>query len=728
MQAFGDESGPLPSGNQFTGETSVFFRALSMRGRLRPNEMMVNRMKSGLHVVSLLVALSAVGCIESNPQPSPENGGDQPPAGVADVVAVETADSGSDSAKEPDVGADCKKLPGMVCCPGEPHGCSDDPSLILRCREDGTGWEPEACVGDGTGKSFCMTSDEFPDGYCTNCVPGEKRCQDDQMVLQCSQYGLEWEEYNNCQGEVTGQICVQGTCFKLCGDEFGMGSSLGVPANTGCHFWAVQLGNELHPTAEPALPDTTSAQFAVAVVNVHPDWPVSISISGADGKLPVDCAGTSISEEPIPAGGYRTYDLSCLSGAADKDSYPVYEVRSAIPVAAYQFNSLVDSATYSADASLLLNWWALGKHHLILGREQTQGSQGSFVAVVAARSGNTEVTVDVTAPAKAEVHPDTEEAFEVLEPGDPLSVTLQTNEVLTIRTEDVGADLTGSRILSTREVVVFAGSAGANVPNTAACNAGVCAWDGKTPCADMSDCADMLTTCCADHLEQQLPPVNSWGLTYAATKTSARNKEKDVYRVVAAENGTLVTVTPPLLELPLLDSGEWVEFESAQDFEIVATKPVLVGQFVAGRDAPNPNIGGIGQPAEDAGFGDPSFILLVPAEQARQEYGFMVPEGYGSNYVTVVAPVKGNGSVAAVWLDCAQTDVARIEAECAPLPPVEFVAFGSGKIAAAKLEVEEGAHRVWAKEPVVVYVYGYAPYASYGYPAGMDVRDLGYLK
>jgi len=204
--------------------------------------------------------------------------------------------------------------------------------------------------------------------------------------------------------------------------------------------------------------------------------------------------------------------------------------------------------------------------------------------------------------------------------------------------------------------------------------------------------------------------------------------EKDIYRILAAEDGTQVAVIPPLIDLPVLEGGEWVEFESAQDFEIVATKPVLVGQFLAGRDAPDPNVLGIGQPDKDAGFGDPSFILLVPAEQARQEYGFMVPGGYASNYVTVIAPVAGSGSVSSVWLDCAQTDVSRIEAECTPLPVDEFFAFGSGKFAAAKLEVEEGAHRTWAKEPVVVYVYGYAAYASYGYPAGMDVRDLGYAE
>ena len=680
-------------------------------------------------LASFLVALLAVGCMESNPQPSPEDGVEVYAPGGADAASLaDSVESAADSVTDPDVEPGCKKLPGMICCPGEPNGCSEDHLFILKCREDGTGWEPEACIADGTGKSFCMTSDEFPDGYCTNCVPGETRCQDDYVVLQCGQYGLEWVEDNNCQGEKTGQACVQGACFKLCGDEFGPGNSAGLPADTGCHFWAVQLNHELHPLAEPALSAGASVQFRVAIVNVHPKWPVSISVSGVDGNLPADCTGAFIGDDPIPAGGHRLLDLSCLNALGAGDGYPVYEIRSSIPVAAYQFNSLADSTLYSADASLLLNWWALGKHHLVLGREQTQGSQGSFVAVVAAKSGNTELTVDVTAPAKAEVHPDTEEAFDALKPGDTLSVTLKTNEVLTIRTEGVGADLTGSRILSTREVVVFAGSAGANVPNTAACNAGICAWDGKTPCVDMADCTDTLTTCCADHLEQQLPPVNSWGLTYLAAKTSARNKEKDVYRIVAAEDGTQVTVTPPFIELPVLDGGEWGEFESAQDFEIVATKPVLVGQFLAGREAPDPNVEGIGQPGKDAGFGDPSFILLVPAEQFRQEYAFMVPEGYGSNYVTVIAPLKGNGDVSPVWLDCPETEVARIKANCTALPADEFAGFGSGQFAAARLEVEKGVHRVWAEEPVAVYVYGYAPYASYGYPAGMDVRDLGYIE
>jgi len=215
--------------------------------------------------------------------------------------------------------------------------------------------------------------------------------------------------------------------------------------------------------------------------------------------------------------------------------------------------------------------------------------------------------------------------------------------------------------------------------------------------------------------------------TYLAAKTSARNKEMDVYRIVAAEDGTQVTLTPPSLELPMLDRGEWVEFESAQDFEVVATRPVLVGQFLAGRDAPDPNVEGIGQADQDAGLGDPSFILLVPVEQLREKYSFMVPEGYESNHVTVLAPLKGNGNVSPVWLDCPEAEPAGIEADCTPLPADAFNTLGSGQFAAARLEVEEGVHHIRAKEPVAVYVYGYAAYASYGYPAGMDVRDLGYV-
>ena len=106
----------------------------------------------------------------------------------------------------------------------------------------------------------------------------------------------------------------------------------------------------------------------------------------------------------------------------------------------------------------------------------------------------------------------------------------------------------------------------------------------------------MKTNCCADHLEQQMFPVKTWGKHYIASQSFQRGAEKDIWRLIAAENNTQITTVPPQAVIPVLNSGEWFEFESDKDFEIVATKPILVGQFLSAEQAPEPNVNGIPQP------------------------------------------------------------------------------------------------------------------------------------
>ena len=297
-------------------------------------------------------------------------------------------------------------------------------------------------------------------------------------------------------------------------------------------------------------------------------------------------------------------------------------------------------------------------------------------------------------------------------------------DVLNLETDEIGSDLSGSMVLANRDVVVFGGSEASNAPNTNHCDkvAGVCEWDGETKCGGNEDCTSKFNTCCADHLEQQLFPVKSWGKRYLASKTFPRNQEQDVYRVMAAENNTQITTVPPQANIPVLNKGEWIDFESLDNFEIIAKKPVLVGQFLASEHAPEPNVNGVPQPG-DAGIGDPAFILLVPEEQYRQDYVFLAPNKYESDYTTVIAP---DGAL--VWVDCKEILPNLIEQNCDPMEPDDFELFGTGEYMTAKFKIADGVHRVYSDQDVSVYVYGYDQYVSYGYPAGLNIKDLGLIK
>jgi len=233
-------------------------------------------------------------------------------------------------------------------------------------------------------------------------------------------------------------------------------------------------------------------------------------------------------------------------------------------------------------------------------------------------------------------------------------------------------------------------------------------------------------------------PVKTWGKHYIASRTFPRNEERDVWRIMAAENNTKITTLPPQAVIPVLHAGEWFEFESSQDFEIVADKPILVGQFLAAQDAPEPNVNGIPQPG-DAGIGDPAFMLTVPFEQYREDYVVLAPNKYELDYVNIVSPTG-----------------VPVEFDGATIDPSLFVPIGTGEFSTARFLVEDGAHEVRVGEiscetdkdcyggycseqengkicrkvnaKIGIIVYGYSPYVSYAYPGGLDLKDLGFLK
>ena len=121
----------------------------------------------------------------------------------------------------------------------------------------------------------------------------------------------------------------------------------------------------------------------------------------------------------------------------------------------------------------------LGKDYLVMTREQSFDRLRGFLTVVAVSEEPTQVTVTVTAQTQQLTG-----AIPPLMPGDTFTTVLNKFDVLNIETGAPGADLTGSRIVASENVVVFGGSEAANVPNTNHCifprpdlEGGVCEYD-----------------------------------------------------------------------------------------------------------------------------------------------------------------------------------------------------------------------------------------------------------
>ena len=97
--------------------------------------------------------------------------------------------------------------------------------------------------------------------------------------------------------------------------------------------------------------------------------------------------------------------------------------------------------------------------------------------------------------------------------GQSHTVVLQPYQVLNLQSDALGSDLTGTIVTSTKPVAVFGGH--------------------EAAVGDQQ---------CADHLEQQLFPVSTWGKNYVASKSKTRGIERDYWRFVASENGTSITL------------------------------------------------------------------------------------------------------------------------------------------------------------------------------------------
>ena len=207
-----------------------------------------------------------------------------------------------------------------------------------------------------------------------------------------------------------------------------------------------------------------------------------------------------------------------------------------------------------------------------------------------------------------------------------------------------------------------------------------------------------------------------------------RGAEKDTWRILAAEDGTEVSFSPASVSaVRNLNRGEWFEFESNLDFFINSNKPIMVGQFLAAEQAPDP-----GRHDYDAGIGDPAFILAVPVQQFRDSYVFLAPDKYEEDYVSIAI----------------QADMeARLDGNSLADIPQEFVSDLEGtNWKAVRMPITDGFHSLSCVNPhhccnenelddgdvdcdtivcgCSVMVHGYDSYVSYGYPGGLNLEDL----
>jgi len=619
----------------------------------------------------------------------------------------------------PDAAPKCITDKCRKCVPGDfycalPQGGQQESTVLMKCNKDGS---------DADIEKICKTGELCTNSKCQKCVPGLKKCQNNKAVA-CKDNGSGFDLLNDCDAK--GLTCLAGVCVNPCSGD------LKSNTNVGCDYYAVDLDNALIKAAGNKIYDAQNSQFSVIISNTK-NAKALVTVTAATGqaaKYEVPALGVRVINLPDPL-----WKMAPLNQDGSSFNLRSYRIQSNQPIVAYQFNPLQNFDVFSNDASLLLPSNAVGKQYWVMTREQSHPAFRGYFTIVAVTNGITKVKVLASAAVLSGG------GMGQTIPGGTWAglkeFKLTKGQVMNVETGQNGADFTGSFIQADKPIAVFAGSEASNAPRTNKCvkapgaGKGVCQHQGWA-CTSDNDCP---ITCCADHLEEQLLPIEGWGTLYAATRTQPRGKAKDVWRILASKSGTVVTTIPPQTNVPVLNQGQWHEFESNGDFLIKSNKPVSVGQFLAGANAPGPNndlcntsygfqkvctghdktlkfkipckkhsdCPNLPQ-AGDAGIGDPAFMLTAATDRFLNDFVFLVPGNYQKNYINVITPLANN-----VLLDGNL------------IPKNKFVSFGDGKWQVARLPVFKGSHQIKATKPVGVSVYGWAKDVSYAYPAGLKV-------
>ena len=579
-------------------------------------------------------------------------------------------------------------------CTDGAHECQGD---IFYACVDGAWVLDEECTGE---TPFCD-----PILGCVACIPDDLYCVGSDVWL-CNSEGSSGTFVETCE---EGDTCVDGACTNSCLQAVGTKSYMG------CEFLAVTTSNSL-------LASAFDNDFAVIIGNP----------SGGDASVTVSRNDVVVATDTVSPGSAKAIQLAYvpeLKNAGDSVLVAggAYEITSDIPVVAYQYNPLHFSTTsdtgdiysYTNDASLLLPLHTLTGNYMastwptwghgtwtnmppfgVTG--SWSGWSAGFMAVAGTVDG-TEVTVTAATYTVGG-------AISELAPGDSAVVTLNRGDVLQVLShlpadsteltfcETMGweqttlgtcpptlinecegycsvtdGDLTGTTVSASAPVTVFAGHNCTFMPYYA--------W-------------------ACDHLEEMMFPLETWGNDFVMTAPShpqGTGVVPTMYRVLAMAPDTTVTFDPAVQPTATLQAGDFLQFESDQDFRISSgAEQIYVTQTLMGQDY-----------FTSSDSGDPAMGSGVPVFQARSVYTFLTPDTYTYNFVNFIAPTG-----AVVTLDGT---------------PVEgWVPIGSSGYAVSRMAVAAGSHLAEAEGEVGfgITAYGYAPYTSYLFPGGMNIEEF----
>jgi hypothetical protein len=218
-------------------------------------------------------------------------------------------------------------------------------------------------------------------------------------------------------------------------------------------------------------------------------------------------------------------------------------------------------------------------------------------------------------------------------------------------------------------------------------------FNDETPCGHIEDAVLPLEVLGKDYI---VPVLTSNGGADGGVPIA------QTIRVQSISDGTAITFEPKVLTAVTLSRGEAAEYTNVTaNVRISSPTPFAVTQFSAGSGVVS---------RQPVIVGSPNQLAVVPLAQFRTAYSFVVSPQFTTNSVVITAPTG-----TAVLLDGQ------------PVPSEKFIPVGASGMSIARLVVTQAnrVHAVSSDKPVGIVIHGIAPYASYAYPGGLDLRRPG---
>ncbi len=327
----------------------------------------------------------------------------------------------------------------------------------------------------------------------------------------------------------------------------------------------------------------------------------------------------------------------------------------------------------SSDAFLALPVDVLSNNYLVMSYYNNYDRKCPSSFAVTATTDNTTVMINPSAETKRN---STRKQTIFLNRGE--SYYVEANVLI----DQLNIDLTGTEIQSDKPVAVFGGHTCAAVAT------------------DQKDYGS------GDVLIEQMVPVSSWGknafITPFVQTTNVDTANFDVYRVMAADNNTKVTINGT--ETIYLNKGRFFQRNITEAVCIEADKPILTAQYKKSSIIKSQHYGTIGDP----------FMTLIPSkEQFLASYRIMAMETYNGfgkafteHFITVIA-------------DSSSRRTLTLDGKI--LPSSDYYPIASTDHVYARVNTKIGPHYLECNKPFGVLSYGYGSINSYGYTGGMKL-------